>query len=213
MQIGIIGAGRIGATVAKLWVEAGHDVRIASRHPDTLRDLVARLGPRASAGSVEDAARFGDIVLLTVPLKAVPELAPTLAPLLAGKIVIDTGNAYSERDGAVANQAAGHANGSAGWAAAMFPDARWVKGLNTVNFRTLEKDAHRDGAQVGVPLAGDDEAALQVAADLVRDAGFDPVPLGPLIRGREFEPGTRVYNTNMTGPELRGVWGGAGDAT
>ena len=105
MRIGIIGAGMIGSTLAQLWVDAGHDVRLASRHPDELKEMVERLGPRASAGTPHDAAMFGDVVMLTVPLKAVPDLARDLAPALAGKIVLDTGNAYERRDGAVAHQA------------------------------------------------------------------------------------------------------------
>jgi 8-hydroxy-5-deazaflavin:NADPH oxidoreductase len=203
MRIGIIGAGMIGSTVAKLWVDAGHEVRLASRHPDELEPLVEKLGQRASAGTPTEAARFGEVVMLTVPLKAVQELARDLAPLLAGKVVLDTGNAYAQRDGDVARQATSHPEGSAGWAAARFPRARWVKAFNTVYYKVLEKEAHRAGDRVGIPLAGDDRGALDVAAQLVRDAGFDPVIVGPLARGREFEPGTRPYNTGMGGQELR----------
>jgi predicted dinucleotide-binding enzyme len=203
MRIGIVGAGKIGSTLAKLWFDAGHEVRLASRHPDELEPLIKTLGARASAGTPADAARFGDVVMLTVPLKAVPDLARDLAPLLAGKVVLDTGNAYAQRDGDAARQATGHPEGSAGWAASMFPKARWVKAFNTVNYKVLEKEAHRDGDQVGIPLAGDDRDALEIAARLVRDAGFDPVIVGALARGREFEPDTRAYNTGMSGQELR----------
>jgi predicted dinucleotide-binding enzyme len=203
MRIGIIGAGMIGSTLAKLWVDAGHDVRVASRHPDELKSMVERLGTRASAGTPQDAATFGDAVMLTVPLKAVPDLARVLAPALGGKIVLDTGNAYERRDGAVARQASAHPQGSAGWAAAMFPGSRWVKAFNTVYYKTLQIEAHRNGDRVGIPLASDDAEALDTAAALVRDAGFDPVVVGPLARGKEFEPDTKPYNTGMSGEELR----------
>jgi hypothetical protein len=203
MRIGIIGAGMIGSTLAKLWVDAGHDVRVASRHPDELKSMVERLRTRASAGTPQDAATFGDVVMLTVPLKAVPDLARVLAPALAGKIVLDTGNAYERRDGAVARQASAHPQGSAGWAAAMFPGSRWVKAFNTVYFKTLQTEAHRNGDRVGIPLASDDAEALETAAALVRDAGFDPVLVGSLARGKEFEPDTKPYNTGMSGEELR----------
>jgi 8-hydroxy-5-deazaflavin:NADPH oxidoreductase len=169
MRIGIIGAGMIGATVGKLWVDAGHEVRLASRHPEELKSLAGRLGGTASAGTAKDAAEFGEVVMLSVPLIAIPELARDVASLLAGKIVLDTGNAYANRDGAAAGDATAHAQGSAGWAAAMFPGARW--------------------------------------AQLVRDAGFDPVIAGPLARGKEFEPGSKPYNTGMSGPEVRKVLG------
>jgi len=207
MRIGIVGAGMIGSTLAKLWVDAGHEVRIASRHPEELEPLVRSLGKNASAGTPEDAARFGDVVMLTVPLKAIPGLAKDLAPLLAGKVVLDTGNAYEKRDGDAAREASRHPRGSAGWAAGMFPGARWVKAFNTVYFKTLESEAHREGDRVGIPLAGDDREALETAARLARDAGFDPVVVGSLERGREFEPGTRPYNTGIGGGELRTLLG------
>ena len=102
--------------------------------------------------------------MLTVPLAAVPNLARDLAPLLVGKVVLDTGNAYEQRDGEAARQASRHPQGSAGWAAAMFPGARWVKALNTVYFKVLESEAHREGDRVGIPLAGDDREALETAS-------------------------------------------------
>jgi 8-hydroxy-5-deazaflavin:NADPH oxidoreductase len=205
MRIGIVGAGMIGSTVAKLWVDAGHEVRLSSRHPEHLQPLVKRLGKGASAGTPAEAAEFGEVVMLTVPLASVPDLARDLAPLLSTKIVLDTGNAYEERDGEVAHLATRHPQGSAAWAAAMFPGARWVKGFNTVYFKVLASEAHRTGAQIGIPLAGDDPEAVKIAAQLVRDAGFDPVIVGRLARGKTFEPDTPPYNSGMTGPELRNI--------
>jgi len=196
----------IGSTVAKLWADAGHELRLASRHPADLKPLVAKLGPRASAGTAADAAAFGEIVMLTVPLKAIPDLARDLAPLLAGKIVVDTGNAYANRDGDIAAEATRHPGGSAGWAAAQFPNVHWVKAFNTVYYKTLESQAHRAGDRVGIPLAGDDADAMDLVAGLVRDAGFDPVLAGGLARGKEFEPDTPAYNSGMSGRDLRKLW-------
>jgi predicted dinucleotide-binding enzyme len=206
MRIGIVGAGMIGSTLAKLWVDAGHEVRLASRHPAHLEPLVKALGVRASAGTAEDAAAFGEVVMLTVPVAAIPHLARTLVPLLKGKVVLDTGNAYDKRDGEAARDAKRHPRGTAGWAAAMFPGSHWVKAFNTVYFKVLEREAHRDGDRVGIPLAGDDPAALDTAEMLARDAGFDPVIVGTLESGREFEPDTPTYNTGMTGRELRAIF-------
>ena len=206
MRIGIIGAGMIGSTLAKLWSEAGHEVRLASRHPEDLKDLVERLGTRVSAGTPMDAAEFGDVVMLTVPLKAVPDLARGLRSSLSRKVVLDTGNAYERRDGEIARRASEHPAGSAGWAAALFPEARWVKAFNSVNFKTLLSEAHRSGDRLGIPLAGDDPEALQIAADLAREAGFDPVIVGPLVRGKDFEPSSRPYDTGMSGSELRAMF-------
>jgi predicted dinucleotide-binding enzyme len=197
----------IGSTMAKLWVDAGHEVRLASRHPDDLQPLVAGLGERATAGTPADAATFGEVVMLTVPLRAIPDLAAELAPSLVGKVVLDTGNAYEKRDGQAAIDAARHPQGSAGWAAAMFPGARWVKAFNTVYFKTLASEAHRDGERLGIPLAGDEREAVDTAARLVRDAGFDPVIVGGLARGKEFEPNTPPYNSGMSGRDLRNILG------
>ena len=117
--------GLIGAALAKLWVDAGHDVRLASRHPDNLQPLVQnwesarRLVRRPNR-------RIWDVVLLAVPLKAVPSLARDLAPALMGKVVVDAGNAYEQRDGRAAREDP-HPSGSSGWAAAMFSGTQWVK--------------------------------------------------------------------------------------
>jgi predicted dinucleotide-binding enzyme len=207
MRIGIIGGGKIGSTVATLWIAAGHEVRVSSRHPENLSELVERLGTLASAGTPADAAEFGDVVLLTVPLNAVRDLATIVRSSLSGKVVLDTVNAYERRDGDLARQASAHPAGSAGWAAAMFPEARWVKAFNSVNFKTLQSEAHRAGNRVGIPLAGDDPDALRTAANLVRDAGFDPVIIGSLARGKDFEPNSRPYDTGMSGSQLRALFG------
>ena len=203
MRIGIIGAGMIGSTLAKLWADAGHEIFISSRHPDELESIVEELGPRASAGRPDAAATFGEAILLTVPLKAVPALAKELESLVSGKVVLDTGNAYEQRDGDVAREASRNSRGSAAWAAALFPRTKWVKAFNTVYYKTLASEAHRTSDPVGIPLASDSPEALEVASQLVRDAGFEPVVVGDLGRGKEFEPGTPVYNTGMSASALR----------
>src|SRR4051794_15352890 len=108
MRIGIIGAGMIGSTVGKLWAAAGHDVRFASRHPEKLKSLVSDIGEHASAGTPEDAAKFGEVVMITVPLHALPDLAKDIAPSLSGKVVLDTSNSYEKRDGDAALDATRH---------------------------------------------------------------------------------------------------------
>ena len=203
MRIGIIGAGMIGSTLAKLWVDAGHEIVISSRHPNELKSLVKELGPRASSGTPSEAATLGEVLLLTVPLKAVPALARELEPLLRGKVVLDTGNAYAQRDGDIAREASRDPRGTAAWAAALFPRSEWVKAFNTVYYKTLASEAHRSSDPVGIPLASDSPDALEVASRLVRDAGFEPVVIGDLGRGKEFEPGTSVYNTGMSASALR----------
>lgn len=202
-KIGLVGSGMIGSTLAALWAKAGHEVMVSSRHPETLAGLVDELGPKARAGTAEEAVRFGEVVVLTTPLKAVPSLATTLGAELKGKIVIDTNNPYKNRDGEIADDAVRDGKGSGLWVQRHFPEARVVKAFNTVYFETLRNEAHRAGDRVGIPLASDDEDALREVADLVRDAGFDPVEVGPMERSREFDVGTAVYNTGASGEEVR----------
>ena len=99
LKIGVIGSGHIGGTIGGLWVKAGHSVLFSSRHPEELKPLIDSLGPLAKAGTVADALDFGDVILVAVPYKAIPELAKDYGPKFAGKIVIDPANAVARRDG------------------------------------------------------------------------------------------------------------------
>ncbi len=202
MNIGIIGAGNIAGTLGVLWAKAGHAVRFGTRHPDQLGSLLAEAGASASAGTPEEAADYGDVVFCSVPFGVWPALAPMLAPLLSGKVVMDSANPYPERDGAFADQAIAAGEGAGVPVARLLPGARVVRAFNSVYFKTLRAEAHRAGDRVGIPLAGDDAAALDVAARLVRDAGFEPVLAGPLARAASFDPGSPVYNTGLSGTEL-----------
>jgi 8-hydroxy-5-deazaflavin:NADPH oxidoreductase len=202
MKIGIIGAGNIGGTVGVLWAKAGHSVRFATRHPQSLGPLIAEAGPNASAGSPQEAARFGEVVFCSVPFGAWPSLAPALRPLLSNKVVLDSANPYPERDGAFAREAIAAGQGAGVPVARLLPGTRLVRAFNSVYYKTLRTEAHRAGDRVGIPLAGDDTAALDLAARLVRDAGFEPVLVGPLASARSFDPGTPVYNTGMSGADL-----------
>ena len=202
MNIGVIGAGKIGGTVGVLWAKAGHRIRFGTRHPESLGPLLAEAGPNAQAGSPEEAARFGEIVFCSVPYGAWPSLAPALAPLVLGKVVLDSANPYPGRDGEFARAAIAAGEGAGVPVARLLPGARLVRAFNSVYFKTLQTEAHRAGDRVGIPLASDDAAALNLAAGLVRDAGFEPVVVGPLARARSFDPGTPVYNTGMSGADL-----------
>src|SRR5574341_532919 len=185
LKIGIIGAGRIGGTLASLWVKAGHEVLISSRHPDQLRE----------------AATFGEVVLVSVPYAALPQVGRDLAKELAGKVVLDTGNPYPERDGEMAVEARRKGTGVA--SAELLPGVRLVRAFNAISYLSLRSEAHRAGEPIAIPIAGDDEQALAVAARLVRDAGFEPVVVGPLARAKLFDVGTPVYTKLLTAKELR----------
>jgi predicted dinucleotide-binding enzyme len=205
LRIGIIGAGHIGGTLARLWVQAGHEVLVSSRHPDELKPLAQALGPRARVGTPAEAARFGEVVLVSVPYAALPQIGHDLAADLRGKVVLDTGNPYPQRDGDMANEARRKGTGVA--SAEFLPGVRLVRAFNAIRADNLEHQAHRAPPLAAIPLAGDDAAALAVAERLVRDAGFDPVVVGGLARARDFDVGTAVYTQLLTAAELRKALG------
>ena len=205
LKIGIIGAGHIGGTLARLWVAAGHEVLISSRHPEALKALAESLGPRARVGTPRDAAMFGEVVVVSVPYGALPQVGRDLKPQLAGKVVLDTCNPYPSRDGEMAVEARRVSTGVAD--PQFLPGVRLVRAFNAINSGDLAREAHRAGEPVAIPLAGDDAEALAVAERLVRDAGFAPVVVGPLSRAREFDVGTPVYTRLMTPPQLRQALG------
>lgn len=205
IKIGIIGTGHIGGTLATLWVGAGHEVLMSSRHPQELQALAHSLGPKAHVGTPLEAAKFGEVVVVSVPYGALPQVGRDLKSELAGKIVLDTGNPYPERDGQMAVEARRKGTGVA--SAEYLPGVRLVRAFNAINSGDLRSEAHRKGAPVAIPLAGDDAQALQVAERLVRDAGFAPVVVGPLSRAREFDVGTPVYTRLMTEPQLKAALG------
>jgi predicted dinucleotide-binding enzyme len=205
LKIGIIGAGHIGGTLALLWVQAGHEVLLSSRHPEELKPLANSLGPKARVGTPREAAVFGDVVLVSVPYAALPQVGRDLKAELAGKIVLDTGNPYPERDGEMAVAARRKGTGVA--SAEFLPGVRLVRAFNAINSGDLRGEAHRRGELYAIPLAGDDPEALAVAQRLVREAGFSPVVVGGLSRAREFDVGTAVYTRLLTAPQLRHALG------
>lgn len=201
VKIGIIGAGKIGGTLATLWVKAGHEVLISSRHPEQLQPLAQSLGPKAHVGTPREAAMFSDVVLISIPYGALPQLGKDLAHELAGKIVLDTGNPYPERDGDMALEARRKGTGVA--SAEYLPGVRLVRAFNAIKYTDLASEAHRAGEPVAIPLAGDDPHALAVASQLVKDAGFEPVLVGPLSSAKLFDVGTPVYVQLLTAKQLR----------
>jgi len=201
LKIGIVGTGNIGGALATHWAKAGHELVISSRHPEELQDLAKSLGPKVRVGTPSEAAKFGDVVLLSVPYKATPQVGRDLASDWQGKIVLDTGNPYPSRDGPMAEDA--RKRGTGVTSAEFLPGTRLVRAFNAINASPLATEAHRKGEKIGIPLASNDAQALKVAEQLVRDAGFDPVVVGGLDRAREFDVGSPVYVKSLTARELR----------
>ena len=201
MKIGFIGSGNIGGAIGELLAKAGHEVLFSSRNPDNLKPLVARVGPRARAGTPKEAIAFGDVVFLGVPYSSMAQIGQDYAGSLKGKIVIDAGNPNVRRDGPIAEAAVAKGAGLA--TAEHLPGARIVRAFNQLNFKVFLSEAHRAGDRVAVPLASDDKEALAVVSRLVTDAGFEPVVVGPLAAGKSFDSSQPIFLKAMTARELR----------
>lgn len=199
--IGIIGAGHIGGTLARRLIELGHRITISnSRGPETLRELVGELGPNAQAGTPEEAAEFGEFVIVTVPFRAYRDIP---AEPLAGKIVIDTNNYYFERDGHVPALDEGR-DTVTGMLQKHLPTSRVAKGFNHIRATEITTDARPAGAADRRALAtsSDFEDAAQFVADLYDRFGFDTVNLGPLSESWRVERDQPAYGAVQTRDEL-----------
>ena len=205
LKIGVIGSGHIGGTIGGLWVKAGHSVLFSSRHPEELKPLIESLGPLAKAGTVGDALDFGDVILVAVPYKAIPELAKDYGPKFAGKIVIDPANAVARRDGEDLLKETKE-QGIGATTQSYLKGSPVVRAFNSMSYTHFVKEAHRAGDPMAIPIAGDDARAVQVASQLVRDAGFEPVAV-PLARAQEFAQGGPLYGQQLTGKALRERFG------
>ena len=187
-----IGSGNIGSTVARLAVDAGHDVVMSnSRGPETLTDLVGDLGPRARAATSVEAAQAGDVVVVTIPLKAYRDVP---VHELAGKVVIDTMNYYPERDGHLA-ELDDESTTTSELLQAHLPDSSVVKAFNNIFFGHLGALGRPSGDpdRSALAIAGDDSAAKQTVTGLLDAIGYDTVDLGPLAQGWRTQRDTAAY--------------------
>ena len=201
LRIGVIGTGNIGGTLATHWAHAGHELVISGLDPEALKPLAAKLGAKVRVGTPREAAAFGEVVLISVPYNALPQVGKDYAKELAGKVVIDTGNPYPQRDGAMAEEARREGTGVA--SARYLPGVKLVRAFNAISWTNLRDLGNRAGTKVAIPLAGDDSRALTITSNLVRDAGFDPVVVGGLSEAKRFDVDTVVYVKVMDAAQLR----------
>jgi predicted dinucleotide-binding enzyme len=203
VRIGIIGAGRIGGTLARRFVDAGHDVALSnSRGPETLVAAVEELGGRARAMTVQEAARFGDVVVVAVPFGRYREVP---AGAVAGKVVIDANNYYPQRDGHYEELDTDRTTSSE-LLQAHLPGAHVVKAFNAIVWTRLRDDGRPTGdpRRLGIPISGDDEHAKRTVAELIDQIGFDPVDAGTLPDGgRKHQAGGPAYTQGLPTGELR----------
>lgn len=203
MKIGIIGTGQIGGTLARRFTALGHEVSIAnSRGPETLAAMAKETG--AKAVMAKDAARAGEVVVVTIPEGHVPQLPKDLFVGVSDNVVvIDTGNYYPrQRDGRIAEIEAG------------LPESRWVerqlgravvKAFNNIYAKHLLELGRPVGAsnRIALPVAGDDQRAKAIVMSLVDELGFDPVDAGFLDESWRQQPGTQVYAADLDAKGVR----------
>ena len=200
-KIGIVGSGRVGGAIGAVWVKAGHEVMFSSRDIEHDRALAARLGAGARAGTPREAAAFGDVVMISVPYRALPEVGKDLADLLKGKTVIDTCNPFVARDGEIATWAREKGAGLA--SAELLPAAGIVRAFNAIGAARMGT-AHEQPGRIGMPIAGDDAQAVAAASRLIRDIGYEPVLIGGLAMGKHLMPGTPLAGEH-TPEEIRRI--------
>ena len=203
-KIGIIGSGNVGSAIGASWVRAGHEVMFSSRHIEHDQELAADLGGGARAGTPHEAAAFGDVILIAVPYRALPDIGRDMAGLIDGKVVIDACNPFPNRDGEIADWAREMGAGLA--SAELLPGARIVRAFNAIGAARMGA-AYREPGRVGMPIAGDDAEAVAIASDLIREIGYEPVLIGGLDKGRYLVPGTPLAGEHSAG-EIREIAAG-----
>lgn len=201
LRIGIIGTGNIGGALARHWAAAGHALVISSRNPQELEALADELGPDVRAATPREAAAFGEVVLVSVPYAATPQIGEDYERELAGKVVLDTGNPIESRDGTMAADALRQGTGLA--SARFLRGTRLVRAFNCIPAQSLANDADRTPERIAIPIAGDDAEALAVAQRLIGDAGFDAVVVGPLASASRFDLGEPLASREFTAEEMR----------
>jgi 8-hydroxy-5-deazaflavin:NADPH oxidoreductase len=203
-KIGIIGSGNVGGALGRVWAGRGHPVMFSSRHLDADKALAADVGANATAGTPEEAAGSGDVLLFAVPYGALPDLGKALAGELKGKVVIDACNPFPSRDGDIANWAREKGAGLA--SSELLPGARIVRAFNAVGAARMGA-AHEAPGRYGMPIAGDDADAIAIASRLIRDIGYEPVLIGGLDKGKFLIPGSPLSGEH-TPDEVRKIAAG-----
>lgn len=201
MRIGVIGSGSLGGTVGRAWVRAGHQVMFSSRNPEELKAMAESLGPLASVGTPQQAAAFGEVVLTALPYSALPAIGRDLAPQLRGKIVIDASNPTLWNDPVLMRQAS--RDGVGATSAKLLPGTRLVRAFSAVNATAIAASSEGRRGTLAIPIASDDQAALAVVSQLVRDARCAPVITGNLASSRVFEDGTPIDEADTDEATLR----------
>lgn len=201
IKIGVIGSGHVGSALGSVWAKAGNEVMFSSRNLDNDRKLAAEVGANARAGTPQEAAAFGQVLLFAVPYSAFPELIKSLGSSYKGKVVINASNPFPQRDGEIASEA--REKGAGIFDAQLLPGAHVVRAFNAVGAARMAS-AHENPGKIGMPIAGDDKGAIELASLLTREVGFEPVVVGGLDVGQYLMPGTPLAGEH-TPEEVRSI--------
>ncbi len=202
MKIGIIGAGAIGQTYAKLWNAAGHNILLSSRNLEKLTPIVDDIGPAVQAGTPAEAAKFGEAVLLAVNYWTLDQAIAAIRPHVSGKLVIDATNPLRRKDGGGIERTIGGDQIAGLILAAKLPEARIAKALTTLWTGHVERHADPAAPKTAMPFAADAPEDRETVARLVTDAGLVPVSLGTVARSRPLDPPSPIWNLVLTPDEV-----------
>jgi predicted dinucleotide-binding enzyme len=186
-KIGVIGSGNVGANIGRTLANKGYEVMFSSRNVDNDKKLAADVGANAKAGTPQEAAAFGEVLIFAVPYGALPELGKSLAGSIKGKLILDACNPFPQRDGEIATKA--REKGAGAMSQELLAGAHVVRAFNAIGAARMGK-AYEEPGKVGMPIAGDDKQALEVASKIIRDIGYEPVIVGGSAMGKYLMPGT-----------------------
>lgn len=206
-KIGIIGSGNIGGALGKHFAKAGHSVMFSSRNPEQLRSLADAAGNNAQVGTVEEAAEFGEVLLLAYPFGKTPEVAKKMKDP-ANKIIIDANNYYPGRDGAQPGQEMQEKGLlESEWTASYFSGAEIVKAFNTIYAKTLETRAFDEKAPLAIPFAASGQKGKSVIDLIFQSIGFVGVYVGDLSKTKIMQPDEKLYTLQISEAEMRKLIG------
>lgn len=204
MKIGIIGSGNIGGNLGIHLANAGYEVMFSSRHPDELKKLAQEAGENASVGTIQEAAEFGDTIILSIPYWAVEEVAGKIGSQ-KGKMIIETVNPYPGRDGEMAQKVRDSKRAASEFVVDYFPGAYVLKAFNAIYFKKLRDQAFQNGKRRAIPYAGDHQPSLNKLEELITDIGFDPVYVGKLSESHIIDPDQELYTRDLTAQEVQSI--------
>lgn len=203
MRIGIIGTGRIGGILAELWLKSGHEVMVGSKQSEKLDAVLKKAVPDCRKGSIEEAAQYGEVVVLSIPPEQIDNVIQKTVNYLDGKVIIDTMNSFIEGEGISVSEVMQRDIPSGVAIQERFPKAKVVRAFSSISYIDLKPMSYREPEYVSVPFCCDERSADEIITQLISDAGFKPYYLGPLLYSKPMDPGGKIYGKALTEMQIR----------